>query len=212
MKDTSRIASDKELRATAEGIAGPELVQSAGTIGLLGKATEVLGVARNYRNSWIGHGGHIKVSDATRLVEELQQSIRGFYENTASIFHHLQLVRPGKAEVADTGLKFRIERLVGSDPVFQRKQVELDRLVKSNALAFWMSGARTMCHAVPFFASVFPNGRKKLAFTSSTVSKKGGFAGFPIKRPSNNRSSHQTMNSLASLRLDKGQHEAQHQL
>ena len=149
LKDTNRIASDKGLRAKAEEIAGPELVQLASTIGLLGKATEALGIARNYRNSWKGHGGHMKASDATRLDEELQQSIRGFYENTASIFRQLQLVRPGMAEVRDTGFKFKIEKLAGSDPVFQRQQVELARPVKSNVLAFWMSGARTMCRCRP---------------------------------------------------------------
>jgi len=174
LKDTSRIASDKELRATAEGIAGPELVQSASTIGMLGKATELLGIPRDYRNSWKGHGGHMKPSDATRLDEELQQSIRGFYENTASIFRRLQLVRPGRAEVTDTGLKFEVEKLVGSDPVFQRGQVEVDRLVKSNALAFWMNGARTMCHAVPFFRLGVPQRPQETSFyVFNRLEKKG---------------------------------------
>lgn len=164
LKDTNRIASDKGLRAKAEEIAGPELVQLASTIGLLGKATEALGIARNYRNSWKGHGGHMKASDATRLDEELQQSIRGFYENTASIFRQLQLVRPGMAEVRDTGFKFKIEKLAGSDPVFQRQQVELARPVKSNVLAFWMSGARTMCQAIPFLRLGVPQRPQETSF------------------------------------------------
>jgi hypothetical protein len=75
-------------------LAGPELVHVTGTIGSLGKATEILHVARRYRNSWKGHGGHMKASDALRLVGELQQSIRDFYEVTASTFRRLQLVRP----------------------------------------------------------------------------------------------------------------------
>jgi hypothetical protein len=106
----------------------------------------------------------MKASDATRLDGELQQSIRGFYENTASIFRHLQLVRPGMAEVTDTGFKFEIETLAGSDPVFQRQQVELARPAKSNALAFWCSGARTMCHAIPFFRLGVPQRPQETSF------------------------------------------------
>jgi hypothetical protein len=90
-------------------VAGPELVQIAETIGPLGKATEVLDVVRRYRNSWKGHGGYIKPSDAARLDNELQQSIRDFYEITSSLFRRFQIVRPGKAEVTDTGMKFEIE-------------------------------------------------------------------------------------------------------
>ena len=58
LKEMSRIVSDKKLRAKAEEIAGPELVQVSNTIGGLGNATGVLGVARSYRNSWKGHGGY----------------------------------------------------------------------------------------------------------------------------------------------------------
>ena len=38
----------------------------------------------------------------------------------------------------------------------EREQVELDRPAKTNALAFWMSGARTMCRALPFFRLGLP--------------------------------------------------------
>jgi hypothetical protein len=106
LKDTNRIGSDKELRASAIELAGPELVQVAGTLGSLGKATEVLDVARRYRNSWIGHGGHMKATDAARLDGELQQSVRDFYKITASVFRRFQLVRPGSAEGTDTGLRY----------------------------------------------------------------------------------------------------------
>jgi hypothetical protein len=41
-------------------------------------ATEVLDVARRYRNKLKGHGGYMKPSDASRLDNELQQSIRDF--------------------------------------------------------------------------------------------------------------------------------------
>ena len=151
LKDASRIASEKELRTHAMEIAGPELVQVAGRIGALGKAKEVLDVARSYRNSWIGHGGHMKSSDAKRLDDELQQPIRDLYELTSSLFRRLYLVRPGTAEVTEIGMKFETEILSGSDPTFGKQKIELDRRINTNALAFWMSGARTMCHALPFF-------------------------------------------------------------
>ena len=164
LKDVSRVASDKELRVTADEKAGPELVQIAETIGPVGKATEVLDVARRYRNSWKGHAGYMKPSDAERLDNELQQSIRAFYEITSSLFRRFQLVRPGKAEVTDTGMKFEIEKLSGSDPTFEKEQVELDRPSKTNALAFWMNGARTMCRAPPFFRLGVPQKPRETSF------------------------------------------------
>ena len=108
-------------------------------------------VARRYRNSWKGHAGLVKVSDAERIDSEMQQLIRGLYEITASTLRRLKLVRPGVNEVTDTGFKFQIEKLSGSDPAFEKEQVELDRPPRSNALAFWMIGARTVCRALPFF-------------------------------------------------------------
>jgi len=175
LKDASRIASDKELRASANEIAGPELVQVASTIGALGKATEILDVARRQRNSWIGHGGHIKPSDAERLDVELQQSVRDLYEITAAVFRRLQLVRPGLAEVTDAGFKFQIEKLSGSDPTFETEIVELDRPAKSKSLAFWMGGSRTMCHALPFFRLGVPQQPQETSFYVFNRVENGGF-------------------------------------
>ena len=53
--------------------------------------------------------------------------------------------------MTDSGFKFQIEKPSGSDPTFETEIVELDRPAKSKSLAFWMRGARTMCHALPFF-------------------------------------------------------------
>lgn len=172
----SRIASDKKLRAKAEEIAGPELVQVSNTIGGLGNATGVLGVARSYRNSWKGHGGYVKVSDATRLDGELQQSVRDFYEITAPIFRRLQLVRTGMTERTDTGLTYEIEKLSGSDPTFQRQKVELEfaRSPNSHTLAFWMNGTRTMCGAVPFFRLGVPQRPQETSFYVFNRIENGG--------------------------------------
>ncbi len=40
-------------------------------------------VARRYRISWKGHGGHEKSSDSVRLNTKMQQSIRDLSEITA---------------------------------------------------------------------------------------------------------------------------------
>lgn len=151
LKDTDRIGSDKALRRLASELAGSEVVQFTRIIGSLRKAAEPLDVARRCRNSWKGHGGLIKPNDAERLVDSLQQSIRDFYEIAASTLRRLHLVKPGLAEFTDTGHRYQVERLSGSDPTFEKVSVELDRPAKTNALAFWMNGARTMCHALPFF-------------------------------------------------------------
>lgn len=150
LKDLKRIASDKDARAAAIETGGPELVEIAATIGVLGKATEVLDVARRYRNSWKGHGGHVKRTDAERLDGELQQSIRDLYEVSAAVFRGMCLVRPGMAEVTDAAFRYEVEVLSGSDPTFERHVVELDRPAKSGALQFWMKDARTMCRVLPF--------------------------------------------------------------
>jgi hypothetical protein len=164
LKDMRRIASDKDLSKSASEIAGPGLVQVSSTIGTLGKATDVLDVARRYRNSWIGHGGLIKPSDAERLDGELQQSIRDFYQIASPIFRNFKLVRPGMAEGTDTGMKYQVEVLTGSDPTFEKCQIELDQHAKSNVLAFWMSGERSVCHAVPFFRLGAPEQPQETSF------------------------------------------------
>lgn len=151
LKDTARIASNKDLRAAALDIGGPELLQVASTLGGLGKATEVLDVARHYRNSWKGHGGRLKASDAERLDRELQQQVRDLYEATSSLLRSVQLIRPGMAEVMDTGFRYNVDLLSGSDPKFETRQVEFDRQVKTGALAFWGINSRTMCRALRFF-------------------------------------------------------------
>jgi hypothetical protein len=175
LKDTSRIASDKELRANAIELAGPELFQHAPEIGRLGKATDVLEVVRRYRNSSKGHGGYMKAHDAARLDAELQQSIRDLYEITASTLRHLQLVRPGMAEITGQSFKFQIQKLSGSDPTFEKEQVELDRPIKSNALAFWMTDARSMCRALPFFRLGVPQQPQETSFYVFNRVENGGF-------------------------------------
>lgn len=175
LKDVSRITSDKDLRAIAVEIAGAGLVESAISLGELGKATTILDVARGYRNSWKGHGGHMKASDATRLDAQLQQQVRDFYEATAAAMRRLKLVRPGAAEVLDSTMRYKIEKLSGSDPTFVTEIVEVDRLAKSNALAFWASDTRTLCRAMPFFRLGVPQQPQESSFYVFNRVEKGGF-------------------------------------
>jgi len=149
-KELNRITGDIELRTKAGEIGGPELLRTAETIAPLGAATEALVKPLRCRNSWKGHGGHIKPSDAVRLVAELQQDVRDLFESTSSIFRRFQLVRPGKAEFGQA-YRYDFERLMGSDPAFENGLAELDRPATSNELAFWLQDSRTMCRAVHFF-------------------------------------------------------------
>jgi hypothetical protein len=175
LKDISRISSDGELRKTATEIAGPELVQVAGYIGQLGNALEALDDARRSRNSWKGHGGLVKTGDAAKIDLSLQPLIRDLYEKTGSVFRRFHLVRPGSAYVTDTGMTFEVEKLTGSDPTFARRQVELDQRIKSGALAFWMDGARTMCHALPFFRLGAPQAPQENSFYVFNRVENGNF-------------------------------------
>jgi hypothetical protein len=153
IKDLSRIFSDKELRKFAKENGGSELLQTAERIGALGKATEILDKARHLRNTHKGHGGHIKTADAERIEKDLQSLARDLFQVTSAIFKSLLVVRPGRAELTEDGLRVELEKMVGSDPTFDKEIVELDRRVraKTNALCFWMRGTRTMCPALPFF-------------------------------------------------------------
>jgi hypothetical protein len=164
LKDLNRIASTPELREAASDRSGIELVEAAASLGALGKTTEILDNARRYRNSWKGHGGHQKASDAAQLDAELQQTIRDFYEATSRIFRRLFLVRPGLAEVTDTGFAYEIDILAGSDPAFEKENVELGRPAKTHALAFWMKGSRQMCRALPFFRLGAPQEPQETSF------------------------------------------------
>ncbi len=155
LKELRRITSDKELREIAQDLVGRELLDTASTVGKLGKVTEVLNVPRGYRNSWKAHGGFFKEADAMKIDNELQQSIHELYEVSALIFKRLKLVRVGSTtKYTNSRLSFEIENLTGSDPTFERSEVELDpgNLVpEKNELAFWMNGSRTMCRVLPFF-------------------------------------------------------------
>jgi hypothetical protein len=175
LKDVSRITSDKDLKAIAVDIAGAGLVESASSLGALGKTTAILDVARRYRNSWKGHGGHMKASDAARLDAELQQQVRDLYEATASTLRRLQLVRPGSAEVLDATMRYKLEKLSGSDPTFVTEIVEVDKPVRSYTLAFWMSDTRTMCRAMPFFRLGVPQEPQESSFYVFNRVEKEGF-------------------------------------
>lgn len=177
LKGIRRITSNKELREAAQDLAGLELLNTASTIGQLGKATEVLNVPRERRNSWKGHGGYIKDDDAIKIDNQLQQSIYELYEASASIFKRLKLVRLGKAESKNSYLSFEIEDLTGSDPTFKRSQVELDidkLLPETKDLAFWMNGSRTMCRMLPFFRIGAPQQLgESCVYVFNRVEKKG---------------------------------------
>jgi hypothetical protein len=125
----------------------------------------------------------------------MQQQIRDLYEATASTFRRLQLVRPGMAEVLDAGMRYKIEKLSGSDPTFATEIVEVDRPAKSNRLAFWMSGTRTMCRAMPFFfVWERRSSHRRLVSMCSTVWKEMASDGFLTKKHANRNSSLSIMN------------------
>lgn len=175
LKDTARITSDKDLRAAAVDSCGLDLVQVAGTLGALGKATEPLNVARRVRNNWKGHGGHLKPSDAERLDRELQQHVRDLYEITSSLLRNIQLVRPGLAETTDTGLRYTVDVLTGSDPTFEQKCVEVSKPVKTGTLAFWGRNSSTMCRALPFFRLGAPQQPQESSIYVLNRVENGGF-------------------------------------
>jgi len=151
LKDLRRIGSTQELRGAAEDKSGIEMVEVASSIGLLGNAVGVLDTVNRHRNSWKGHGGYLKESDAKRHDSELQQSIRDFYEATAGAFNRLLLVRTGSVEVNDGVMTYHVDILAGSDPAFEAGTAELSHSVNSRTLAFWTQGAGVMCQALPLF-------------------------------------------------------------
>ena len=57
---------------------------------------------------------------------------------------------------------------------------ELDRPVKSNALAFWMNGARTMCRALPFFRLGAPQQPQETSFYVFNRVENGGLSWFQM--------------------------------
>lgn len=175
LKDLARIASTKELREAASERAGFELVEVAANLAPLGKTTGILDEVRGYRNSWKGHGGHLKASDAARFDKELQQAIRDFYEATASVFRRLLLVRPGLADVSESSFRYQVDLLTGSDPAFETEVVEVSHGAASHALVFWMRDARVMCRALPFFRLGAPQEPQETSFYVFNRIENGGF-------------------------------------
>ena len=146
-----RILSDNGLRSAALATAGAELLSAAELVAGLSQGFRAIETAREFRNSWKGHGGHIKPIDAERLEAELQKQLREYYEIAAPVFRRIWLIRPGKADVGDSGYKYEFQKLVGSDPLFSNELAELGEPVNSRALAFWLSGSRAAVKALPFF-------------------------------------------------------------
>lgn len=71
-------------------------------------------------------------------------------------------------------MNYEVEVLSGSDPTFEKRQVELDRNAKSNVLAFWMKGERTLCRTVPFFRIGIPQEPQETSFcVFNRVEKEG---------------------------------------
>ena len=162
-KELRRTISDDKLRAAALDFAGPALLNAAEVLAPLGAAAHALTRPQGYRNSWTAHGGHIKKTDAMRLNEELQPCIRDLYTGTAAIFRRLRLVRPGKLEAEEEEFIYDIEKLIGSDPTFEKGVAELNRMIKSNTLAFWLEGAPVMCRAfLPPGSAAGPRGEDDL--------------------------------------------------
>jgi len=176
LKEVVRIVKNEELKAAAEKIAGSELVRAAATIDQLRDATKVFDVARTHRNAAKGHGSYIKGRDAERIENELKSSVKDLYQIAASIFRRLQLVRTGMAEVMDGAFSYQIEILGGSDPTFQARQIEIDRLAASKALGFWMINSRAICRALPFFRLGLPQQPQESSFyVFNRIEKDGDF-------------------------------------
>ncbi len=164
LKDIRRIDSSPDLRNMASDNAGAELLRDASKLAQLNNATKALDVARRIRNDWKGHGGHMKVSDAQRLDDELQATVRSFYDETSSLFRKLMLVRPGSLEMTDHGFIAETQLLRGSDPAFEVQEIEVSQPSRSNALAFWMQESRSMCPALPFFRLGAPQEPQETSF------------------------------------------------
>jgi len=161
LKDTSRIVSNPDLKKAGAERAGPELAFNAGAVASLSKSAELLNVPLRLRNLQKAHGGRIKASDAARFDEELQETLRNFYEATSSVFRRVILVRPGVNKYDGISFKYEIEKLSGSDPTFETEIVELDRPIKADALAFWSAGSRSMCPAIPILRLGAPQAPKE---------------------------------------------------
>ncbi len=164
LKDIRRIDSSPDLRKSASKKAGAEILRDASKLAQLSNATKALDVARKIRNDWKGHGGHMKTSDAERLDDQLQATVRNFYDETSSVFRKLMLVRPGRLEMSDRGLIAQTQLLRGSDPAFEVQEIEVSQPSRSNALAFWVQESRSMCPALPFFRLGAPQEPQETSF------------------------------------------------
>ena len=72
-------------------------------------------------------------------------------------------------------MKFEIEVLSGSDPTFEKDQVEVNRHAKTDALAFWMRDSNAMCQALPFFRLGVPQQPQETSFYVFNRVDNGGF-------------------------------------
>ena len=164
LKELSRISSDPELRDVAEDKSGFELVEVARSLEPLRKTRGVLDDVRRCRNTLKGHGGYLKDLDAEQYVRDLQQSIRDFYDASASVFNQNLLVKTGSVDVINGVMAYQVNILVGSDPAFESGVAEVNHRVDSHTLAFWKKDADVMCKTLPFFRMGVPKRPRKTDF------------------------------------------------
>lgn len=175
LKAVNQVVSDPELKSNAEAKAGLALLQAAEELSGVRRPIEPLDEARRLRNDWVGHGGRPRRCDYEAIVKELEAPLRELFESTSRLFRRLLLVRVGRADVMDDGIRHDIELLIGSDPRFAQDKVEVRKPIRRGELAFWLRGAAAMCPAVPLIRLETPDEPGQTAVYALNRARQGEF-------------------------------------
>lgn len=102
---------------------------------------EILERANTYRNRWTGHGGAITVNEASQRLEDAKSLLDAMRSRIGSIFLDYELIELQQSTVLP-GPRFKYEarRVMGSNPILDRVNVELVEPLESGKLCFHAKG------------------------------------------------------------------------
>ncbi len=110
--------------------------------------SRILDDARQTRNEW-SHSGVASPHDYARRLRELEGMLAGTQACLATSFETWELIKPGAAMFSDGVYEYTVTVLMGTNPPFQKEQVQVEHPLDSASLYLLYSGNKSALELVP---------------------------------------------------------------
>lgn len=148
-KHVRRMLSSKEQRVEILDLFGSsndEFIQAISNSDIF----EVLHTARNYRNSWKGHGGLSGDSENQRRLTLLETELRKLRETIRDCFDGYALYLPQENRQLKGIYYYKVKSIMGSNPLFRSIDLETTTSLDDGSLYFQDSSQRSPIKLIPF--------------------------------------------------------------